>query len=65
LRRSVALDKQNAAAWNNLGLMLRRKGDAAGAQEAFANAAEIRRAEEREKEKQLQRGMARNPPLSH
>jgi Tfp pilus assembly protein PilF len=32
LRRSVTLDKQNAAAWNNLGLMLRRKGDTAGAQ---------------------------------
>jgi tetratricopeptide (TPR) repeat protein len=61
LRRSVTLDKQNAAAWNNLGLMLRRKGDTAGAQEAFAKAAEIRQAEEHEKEKQLQRGMARNP----
>jgi Flp pilus assembly protein TadD len=61
LRRSVTLDKQNAAAWNNLGLMLRRKGDATGAQQACAMAAEIRRAEEREKEKRLQQGMARNP----
>jgi Flp pilus assembly protein TadD len=53
LRKSVALDALNAGAWNNLGLLLRRDGDTAGSAEAFAKAAEIRKAEEREKEKRL------------
>jgi Flp pilus assembly protein TadD len=56
LRRSVALDRLNAAAWNNLGLLLRKDGDSAGSAEAFAKAAEIRKAEDREKQKKLKQG---------
>jgi Flp pilus assembly protein TadD len=50
------LDDQNAAAWNNLGLLLRRKGDKAGADAAFARAAALRQAEEAAKEQKLQQG---------
>jgi hypothetical protein len=56
LRKSVVLDGLNAAAWNNLGLLLRKDGDPAGSAEAFAKAAEIRKAEELEKEKKLKQG---------
>ena len=56
LQHSVALDDLNAAAWNNLGLLLRRKGDKAGAEDAFAKAATIRKSEEQEKEKNLEQG---------
>ena len=56
LRRSVALDDKNAGAYNNLGLLLRRKGDAGGAKEAFTKAAEIRQAEADEKAKKLGQG---------
>jgi Flp pilus assembly protein TadD len=53
LRKSVGLDGLNAGAWNNLGLLLRRTGDKPGSDAAFAKAAEIRKAEELEKEKAL------------
>jgi Flp pilus assembly protein TadD len=53
LRKSVALDGLNAGAWNNLGLLLRRNGDKAGSEAAFAKAAEIRKAEESDKERAL------------
>ena len=56
LRKSVALDRLNAAAGNNLGLLLRKDGDAAGSAEAVAKAAEIRKAEDREKQKKLKQG---------
>lgn len=57
LRHSVKLDDQNAAAWNNLAL-LRRKGDIAGSDEAFAKAADLRKQEEDKKEKHLQKASA-------
>ena len=53
LRHSVALDDKDAGAFNTLGLLLKRKGDEAGAKEAFARAAELRLATEQEKEKKL------------
>jgi tetratricopeptide (TPR) repeat protein len=56
LRKSVAIDGLNAAAWNNLGLLLRKDGDRAGSAEAFAKAAQIRQAEDLEKQKKLKQG---------
>lgn len=56
LRRSVTLDNTDAGAFNNLGLLLRRKGDPEGAKQAFSKAAEIRKAEEEQKEKKLRQG---------
>jgi Flp pilus assembly protein TadD len=56
LRHSVTLDNNDAGAFNTLGLLLKKKGDAQGAQEAFDKAAEIRAAEEQAKEKSLRRG---------
>jgi Flp pilus assembly protein TadD len=56
LRKSVVLDGLNAAAWNNLGLLLRKDGDPAGSAQAFGKAAEIRKAEDLEKQKKLKQG---------
>lgn len=53
LRRSVALDEQDAGAFNTLGLLLRKKGDIAGAQQAFDKAAAIRASENARKQKAL------------
>jgi Flp pilus assembly protein TadD len=52
----VALDNTDAGAFNNLGLLLRRKGDLEGAKQAFDKAAAIRKAEAEQKEKNLRRG---------
>jgi Flp pilus assembly protein TadD len=59
LQRSVAIDPTDAGAFNTLGLLLRKKGDAAGAKQAFDKAAELRANEETAKERSLRRGAAR------
>ena len=59
LRRSIALNSQNAGAFNTLGLTLRQKGDAEGAKAAFAQAADVRKADEQQKSKLLRQGPAR------
>ena len=59
LQKSVAIDPTDAGAFNTLGLLLKRKGDAAGAQRAFDKAAELRASEARSKEKSLRQGAAR------
>ena len=53
LRHSVALDDKDAGAFNTLGLLLKHKGDAAGAKEAFDRAAALREAENDAKRKRL------------
>jgi Flp pilus assembly protein TadD len=55
----VTLDDKDAGAFNTLGLLLKRKGDEAGAKEAFARAAALRQAENEEKQNKLKRGAAR------
>jgi Flp pilus assembly protein TadD len=62
LRRSVTLDGHNAGAFNTLALALRQNGDLAGSKKAFAQAAEIRKQEDREKSKLLRQGPARREP---
>ncbi|MDQ2713269.1 MAG: hypothetical protein M3Y24_13745, partial [Acidobacteriota bacterium] len=59
MRHSVALDAADAGAFSTLGLLLRRKGDAAGAKQAFDKAAELRASEAQAKERSLRQGAAR------
>jgi Flp pilus assembly protein TadD len=55
----VALDATDAGTFNNLGLLLKKKGDTEGANVAFAKAAAIRKADEERKEKNLRSGTPR------
>jgi Flp pilus assembly protein TadD len=61
LRHSVTLNDSDAGAFNTLGLLLKRKGDSAGAKEAFAKAAALRQAEADKKAKARHDGAARIP----
>ncbi len=59
LKRSVELDATDAGAFNTLGLLLKRKGDAEGSKEAFAKAAALRQSEADAKRKHLEQGTAK------
>jgi Flp pilus assembly protein TadD len=65
LRHSVVLDDQDAGAFNTLGLLLKRKGDEAGAEKAFARAAVLRAEQDQAKQKKLRQGAAKINPASN
>jgi len=56
LRKSIAIDGATSGPYNTLALLLRQKGDSAGAKSAFAKAAEIKRAAEQKQANMLRLG---------